>query len=221
MQLIRLVLLLIVPLGLAACASVETASRNALTYEAAAGETRAPVTQPYKVVDIRVLVPDTLEVSEANSFFPFADIVWREDPRGDRRAQVAAILRDAARRGTRALDSGRAVILELEVTRFHALTQKTRFTIGGTHDIRFFLRVLDAETGAMLAPQRLVALKFTAYGGARALAAMARGETQKVRITAHVARRIARDLAPNDAPVFARLDPGGHPHDKPGLPMRP
>ena len=50
----------------------------------------------FSVVDVRVIVPETLKVSEANTYKPRADIVWRGDPYGNRYEQVAAIMRAAA-----------------------------------------------------------------------------------------------------------------------------
>ncbi len=202
----RMIMALTVALGLSACGSVDTAMRNATT--SAPGVETAPHAQPatradmvlsvqsepYAVTQINVTVPETLKVSEANTYFPNADIVWREDPFGNRYEQVQAIVLDAATRGAASHDKGRPVIVDIQITRFHALTEKTRYTIGGTHDIHFYLTVRDAATGEKLEQPRLIETSLKAYGGARALEAMSRGQTQKVRITDHLAALIAQEL---------------------------
>ena len=52
----------------------------------------------WRVADVRVSVPDSLTVSEENILLPAADIVWQEEPKGDRRAQVDAIMTAAIKR---------------------------------------------------------------------------------------------------------------------------
>lgn len=148
----------------------------------------------FNVTDVRVNVPRTLEVSEANTFKPKADIVWREDPLGDRYHQVEVILQAAFERGVTTLNEGRDVVLDIQLHEFHALTQRTRYTYGGTHAIRFSLTVLDATTGAVLEPARVIQADLKAFGGGEALAAEARGETQKVRITDHLAKVVLFEM---------------------------
>ncbi len=192
---------------LAACTDARVVSRAAapgeglpgfLTQEAAP----APILRDYKVVDVVVNVPETLEVSEANSYRPKADIVWRGDPFGDRRVQVAVLMREALIDGTRDMNGSRPVILQVELARFHALTQKARYTVGGVHDIDFWLTVVDAQTGEVIEPPRLLDTALPALGGLAALAAEARGETQKVRIQAFLRQVIRDELAPgSEAPA--------------------
>ena len=88
----------------------------------------------------------------------------------------------------------RPVILDVVVTRFHALSPRARYTIGGVHSVNFFLRVRDARTGETLIPSYHVEADLEAYGGATAVAAEALGDTQKRRITAHIARVIQTEL---------------------------
>lgn len=158
----------------------------------------------FNVAEVRVTVPRDLTVSEANSFKPVADIVWREDPIGDRYQQVKVILEAAFDRGISTLKEGREVVVDITLLEFHALTQRTRYTWGGTHAIGFDMTVRDAETGAILEPTRTVQSDLRAFGGVEALAAEARGETQKVRITDHLAKVIyfemtrPRDFLPKD-----------------------
>lgn len=161
------------------------------TYYAApiAGE----ISRSWRVTDVRVSVPQSLSVSEAKSLLPDADIVWREDPPGDRRAQVASIMRNAALRGASGLRGARPVVIELTMTRFHALTfeAETRLSNAGVHNIDFIATVVDAATGAVLAGPEPIEASLPALSGAEMRAARARGESQKSQISANVARTIA------------------------------
>jgi len=162
-----------------------------LTGEAPAG---IVLSRDYKVSAIDVQVPDALVVSEANSYKPRADIVWHEDPIGDRRAQVDTIITNALSEGTAGMQGSRAVRLEVVVTRFHALTPKTRYTFGGTHDIRMVLSVYDAKTGELIEGPRPVGFEIPASGGDKALAEEAAGITQKVVITNALEEMIQAEL---------------------------
>ena len=81
----------------------------------------------YSFSAINVVVPESLTVSEAHSYFPNADIVWREDPPGDRREQIPAVFAEAAARGTEGFDGSRSVELNIVVQQFHA-SQNARAT---------------------------------------------------------------------------------------------
>ncbi|MFB9149468.1 DUF6778 family protein [Roseovarius ramblicola] len=193
MRLVGLAAALMLGLGLSACASVETATRNA-PLEAFALQ---PAAVPFDVRDVRVTVPRSLRVSEANRYLPGGDIVWREDPPGDRHAQVAAILEDGFERGVDALPEGaEAVVLDVELSKFHALSEKARYTVGGVHAIQFTYTLRDPGTGAALTEPKFVKADFKAFGGQKAIAAERRGLTQKVRITDHLARVIRDELGP-------------------------
>lgn len=174
----------------------------------AAGSLTAPlVGANVSVTQVNVRVPRTLKVSEANRYLPQGDIVWREDPLGDRHAQVQKIVQDAMEQGVKPLDGQIRAELDIEVLRFHALTQKARYTTGGVHAISFTMGLRDAETGEALTPVRHVDADFTAYGGRRALVAMAQGQTQKVRITNELAKVIQQEI----------LRPGTRPKRRGGL----
>jgi hypothetical protein len=149
----------------------------------------------YDVQAINVSVPQSLTTSEANSFHPNVEIVWRGDPLGERHAQVKAIFETAMARGTATMHSGPKVVVDIEVTRFHCLTEKTRFTVGGVHNMRFMLTVRDAATGAVIQGPRLVNADVHAAGGARAIAEDAAGRTQKVVVTERLAEVIRRELS--------------------------
>jgi len=182
-------------LSVTACASTQKVSSNRVID--AAPQTIALAHPAYKVQQLSVTVPEELSVSEANVFLPRADIVWREDPIGDRRIQVQTILANAISPGASQVSDGRPVTMEVRVNTFHALTEKTRYTVGGRHNISFDYLLRDAETGIPVAGIQNVELKFKAYGGARAFEAMARGETQKVRITQHVKDKIFKEMSGN------------------------
>ena len=195
-------------LALSACATGEPASRNTAvgpmnltqsTVSAAATFAVRPMVQVmvarYTVTDLRVNVPRSLEVSEANAFLPKADIVWRGEPLGDRHAQVARIFNDGLLAGTAGMAQGPAVIVEVEVTRFHCLTEKTRFTVGGNHAIHFILTVRDAGTGAVLESPREIIADVKAAGGAAALAEDRAGRTQRVVVVERIAQVIRRELS--------------------------
>ncbi|WP_146036499.1 DUF6778 family protein [Pseudotabrizicola formosa] len=149
----------------------------------------------YDVQEVRVAVPDSLKVSEANMFYPVADIVWRGEPRGNRHAQVAAMVREAMERGTSAMTSGRRVVVDVEVTRFHSVTEKTRYTVGGTHSMRFDLTVRDAETGAVIDGPRAVVADAKAAGGKQAVAEELAGRTQRVVVVDRLAQAIRSELS--------------------------
>lgn len=146
----------------------------------------APDPRDWTVRQVMVTVPETLTVSEANGYKPNADIVWREDPVGDRHAQVQAIMQEALEPPLDQLDGGTPVLVSLTVTRFHALTERTRYTFGGEHEIEFDFAVFDAASGVALTEPRHVDLTFRAYGGQEAINAEAQGIFQRDRIQARL-----------------------------------
>ncbi len=190
------VALLALGMSLGACSQPRVVSRAAEPGMAllSRAEDGAAVRRDYEIVDVRVNVPESLTVSEANSLIPQADIVWHGDPYGDRRAQIATVIRDGMMAGAQKLEGARPVIVEIEVVRFHALTPRARYTVGGNHNIDFWMTVRDAETGEVLEPRRFVDTDLPAYGGMAAVAAEARGETQKVRIEAFMAEVLQQEL---------------------------
>ena len=203
MNTIQLSFALAAVLGLGACVSgVPDATRSlpvtATTGELAAtgtvGASAVTMVPHYAIQAVRVLVPESLRVSEANVYYPIADIVWRGDPRADRHTQVKAIFEEAFARGTAGMTEGRPVFVDLEVTRFHCLTEKTRYTIGGVHSLKFMLTVRDAATGAVLDGPRLVVADIKASGGSVAVEEDALGRTQKVVIEEHLAAVAQREL---------------------------
>lgn len=212
-QTARLTLLALALAAMAGCAQIEPATRAA-TAPTALDEIvvdgAAPIVAPeWKVTAVRIAVPRTLHVSEANLYYPIADIVWRGDPRGDRYAQVSAIFTEAAGRATATMTEGRPVVVDLDVMRFHALTEKTRYTFGGTYGVKFTMTVRDAETDAILEGPRVINHGFPASGGQKAIEEESRGLTEKVMITQFIAdllhEELSRPLAPAPVPEPDRL----------------
>jgi len=193
-------------LVIAALAVTGCAQRFATSYDTAVA---AEVARGWKLADVTVIVPDTLTVSEAHSLIPRADIVWREDPPGDRHPQVARIMRDAALAGASGLGGSRPVRLEIVVTRFHALSfeAETRLRFSGVHNIDFSIRALDAQSGAVLAGPEKIAAALPAVTGPKMAEARARGESQKSQISAHLRAVIAGwlGLGPDPRAKFTRL----------------
>lgn len=187
-----------------ACSSIEPVTRaEPLTGVTAPDLGVAASRQDWSLAELRVVVPETLRVSEANSYMPNADIVWRDDPYGDRRQQVATVIHEAMAAPLARLDGSRRVVVDIEVTRFHALTERARYTVGGRHAIRFSLSVRDAETGEILSGPREVDASFGALGGQAAIASEAQGIGQRERIQAHLDLWVREEfgLAPTDALV--------------------
>lgn len=150
---------------------------------------------PYRVATINIDVPRSLTVSEANAYFPRADIVWREDPRGDRHAQVEKILRDGLTQGAANLRGPRRVVVDVRLQRFHALSEKARYTYGGIHNIVFSMRVRAAGSGEVIEDWRVINAEFSASGADAAIAEDRRGLTQKVLIQSRLAQVIQYELS--------------------------
>ncbi|MBU9696331.1 hypothetical protein GU927_000590 [Rhodobacteraceae bacterium HSP-20] len=193
-------------LVLSACVATEPASRgvapDALTL-ASRGTGSIPdvgtgvrvVAPLYSIADVRVAVPRSLRVSEANVFYPIADIVWRGDAPGDRHSQIAAIFQTAGQQAAASMNGPRPAVLELTLVRFHGVTEKTRYTVGGTHNMVFDLTVRDAATGAVIDGPRRVAADAKAAGGQAAIAEEQAGRTQKVVVTEKLVETLRRELS--------------------------
>ena len=190
MKHVRMVALICMGVAVSGCATVDTASRNA-PFEAPSASAVVP---SMKVASYQVRVPKSLKVSEANTYYPMGDIVWRGEPMGDRRAQVQKIIEDSLVRGAKGTNGQMPVLVDIEVTKFHALTEKARYTVGGRHEIEFTMNFLNPETRLPVAPQRKINATFKAFGGARAIHAEQNGLTQKVRITNHLAGVFQKEL---------------------------
>jgi hypothetical protein len=211
MNALKTLLSLGLALGLSACVQPDTAARSASgpsevtvatqnsTAQVAIGQ---KVAIPLNVVDVRIVVPTSLRVSEAETYYPDADVVWRGEPRANRLEQVERIMSEAADRGTSGLKSGLPVIAEIQVTRFHCVTEKTRNTIGGTHSMHFILTIRHAETGEVLDGPRPVVADTKASGGAKAIAEDYAGRTQRVVVVERLTQVIYSELK------ALKVDPG-------------
>ncbi|MDU8926474.1 DUF6778 family protein [Alisedimentitalea sp. MJ-SS2] len=190
MKYVRMVALIGMGLAVSGCATVDTASRNA-PFEAPSA---AAITPSMKVESYQIRVPNSLKVSEANLYYPSGDIVWRGEPLGNRHSQVQKIFEDSLARGAAGSNGKVPVLVDIEVTRFHALTEKARYTVGGRHEIHFTMNFLNPETRQPVAEPRKVDATFKAFGGARAVAAEQNGVTQKSRISNHLAGLFQKEL---------------------------
>ncbi len=196
----RLISVLTACLALAACGATPVtrdAPPRPVPFDASNAPVEASATTgltDFRVVAVNVTVPATLQVSESNSYYPGGDIVWHGDAYGNRHSQVAAIVQHGLESGVRPFTGETPVILDVVVTRFHALSPRARYTIGGAHSVNFHLRVRDAKTGDTLIPSYHIETDLEAYGGATAVAAEAHGDSQKKRITTHLVRVIQTEL---------------------------
>jgi len=185
MKRITAALLGLAALGVSACATVPQVDVTQGLPAMSALPTNI-VSGDWQIQEIVIDVPAELIVSESNRLKPRADIVWREDPVGDRYAQVQALMTEAMEFALRPMQGSTPVIVEMEVTRFHALTERARYTIGGEHEVEFLFTVRDAETGQALTGPRNIDLTFRAFGGQRAIDAERDGIYQRDRIQSQI-----------------------------------
>lgn len=213
---------------LAGCASTDTVTRNAenrglsIATQGELGAKPAAVVMAsnYDVRSVNVSVPRTLSVSEANLYFPIADVIWRGEPLGDRHLQVESMFDEALFRATGPMKRGRPVAVEVEVTRFHGVTEKTRYTVGGVYSLRFNLTVRDASSGAIVDGPRVIVADTKASGGAKAIKEEQMGLTQRVVVVNRLAEVLRRELS---VPVTAPLllgDAGTAATDAPVIALR-
>lgn len=202
MKIIKLSMALGLGILVTACGTMpDVASRNA-PFEVIAPLQAAPTEtgmmpmsfQSARIAGVNVTVPRRLRVSEANVYYPRGDIVWRGEPIGDRHTQIQSIFEQAAFSGTHDMSGQTPVAIDLEVERFHSVSEKTRATVGGVHNMRFFMTVRDAATGLPLAPRREIEANLPAFGGNQAIEAERKGQTQKVRVTGYLAQVIRQEL---------------------------
>ncbi len=145
-------------------------------------EPRPVMDRSYDLVAFEFQAAPDLVVSEAESFYPNADIVWRGDPTGPRIAQIESLFENAAARNEPILTGDVPITLVVNLVRFHGVTNRTRYTIGGVYNIVFDIAVFDARTGAMIEPPRRVAANLDAPGGETAVQLEESGQSQKVRV---------------------------------------
>lgn len=194
MQVTKFALIAGMALGLMGCVPSHDTTANG-TPAAQPNSGQFAVLGPLNVAKVAVSVPSTLKISEAHRYYPLADIVWRGEPVGDRYAQVGQIFKDAAARGTASFKKGTAVTVEIEVARFHAVTETTRSSMGGVHSMRFFMTIKDAKTGRVLDGPRYVIADTNAAGGERAINEDKAGRTQRVVVVERLSQVIHNELA--------------------------
>ena len=168
------------------------------------------VSKTWRVAQVQVVVPDSLTVSNENDLVPKADIVWQEDPLGDRRAQVATIMKRAVSAGAAGLRGSRRVNFLVTVQRFHALTpaaQALKYDNVGVLNIDFTISVTDARTGKVLIAPELIVAAMPGRTGDSAIAAQEAGLTQKIEIQTHVRDVIAGwlGIGPDVRGTFTRI----------------
>lgn len=171
--------------------SLSIATRN----EPAQADGPVVMAPAYAVQSVEVTVPRSLSVSEANVYFPIADLVWRGEPLGDRHLQIERIYDEALFRATSGMTSGRPAAVQVEVTRFHGVTEKTRYTVGGVYSLRFTLTVRDPQTGAVIDGPRVVIADTKASGGSKALQEEQLGLTQRVVVVNRLTDVLRRELS--------------------------
>lgn len=192
---------LVLALTLSACATTPSTTRSAMPDDAVLGFSQPDV----RIDSFTVSVPKSLKVNERNTYYPIGDIVWRGDPMGDRHAQVKAMFEAGLRNAAPRIEGSRAVRMDVQVTRFHALSEKARYSVGGVHDIDFKYRLVDVATGQQIGPTRDVSADLEGLAGQAAMAADGRGETQKARIIAHLSRVFVEELTVPGGYVNANL----------------
>ncbi|NSX56115.1 DUF6778 family protein [Parasulfitobacter algicola] len=147
----------------------------------------ASVTRGWNVQSVSVTVPDTLTVTEQDSFAPNADIVWHGDPLGDRKAQIAKVMQAGISKGASGLRGPRSVNIGVTVRQFHSVTPRAQTRApGAVHNISYVIQVFDRAGNPLTQPQ-VIAADLEAFVGSDAIQAAQRGQTQKVRITNHLA----------------------------------
>lgn len=195
MNVLKIITVAALGLGVAGCASVDTVTRNAPIEVPQFGEQTRVIARSYAVQDMTFAASNQLRVSESNSYYPNADVVWRGDPIGNRIAQIAAIFKEATDRNAVKLDGTVPFVVDYELVRFHGVTERTRFSVGGVYNIEFEMTVRHALTGEILEPTRRIEADLSAPGGVAALMQEQRGQTEKVRVTDFLTQVFADELS--------------------------
>lgn len=183
-------------LTVAGCASVDTVTRNApIETPGFSGADSRVIARNYAVQDMTFTTQTQLRVSESNSYYPNAEVVWRGDPIGNRIEQIAAMFRTAMDRNVANMDGLVPVVVDYQLVRFHGVTERTRFSIGGVYNIEFDITVRNAQTGEIVEPARRVEANLSAPGGIAALMQEQRGQTEKVRVTDFLTQVFADELS--------------------------
>jgi hypothetical protein len=147
------------------------------------------VTRGWTVQQVISTVPEYLTVSNDNTYAPNADIVWHGDPYGDRKEQVAAILKEAVTAASSPLKGPRGVAISTQMLHFHGVTPiATNRAPGAVHNIAFRIQVFDARTREPLTGAATIDADLEANVGASAVTAAVAGQTERIRIVDHLTR---------------------------------
>ncbi len=149
----------------------------------ARSQSRPDVARSYALRAFNFAAQPGLRVSESETFYPRADVVWRGDPIGPRIPQIEAMFQDAAARNRGVVDGAVPVAVDVTLVRFHGVTNRTRYTVGGVYNVAFDLTIRHAVTGDVIEPTRRVVGNLDAPGGEQAVRLEDAGQTQKVRVT--------------------------------------
>lgn len=153
----------------------------------------AEVSRSWNVRNVIVNVPSSLTTSDVNSLAPRYDIVWHGEDYGDRRSQVAAILKEGITKGSRGLRGGRSVNFAVTLQHFHAVTPNAVARApGAVHNITYVVQVLDARSGKPIGAPVKIDADLEAYVGSTATQAARQGQGQRVRIVDHI-RKVTMD----------------------------
>ena len=193
MRLLKTVLATALVFFVAGCVNDNGVTRNA-TLEAPLPSVGEQALPSYTVRNVQIIVPETLSVSEANSIKPVADIVWRGDIGGTRHEQLRVLFEEAARDGAERLRGQVPVVAEMTLTRFHGLTQRTRYSYQGDYDINFVLVVRNANTGDVIEGPRNVRLVLDSPHPDDVLAMDARGYSERMFVKDYLVGALAQVL---------------------------
>lgn len=167
----------------------------------------------WRLSSVNVVVPRELRVSETNSVYvPDADIVWQEEALGDRYAQVGAIVKEGVQAGARGLSGATPVRFNVVVRKFHALNRKSLYAAPqgtGVENVDFEIQVVNARTGAVILPYQMITAELPGLTGVEYEAARARGETQRMRIAAHIGATVSGWLGTGPDNRFSFYRAGG------------
>ncbi len=146
------------------------------------------LSKSWHIHSVQVAVPPSLTVSNSNTYAPNADIVWHGDLSGNRREQVASILREGIQAGAAPLKGPRGVTIRAELEHFHAVTPAAVARApAAVHNIAYVVQIYDDATGQALTQPERIQADLEAYVGAAAVTAAIQGQSQQVRIVDHIA----------------------------------
>ena len=155
---------------------------------------RPEMDRSYNLTGLTFTAAEDITVSEANNYYPAADIVWRGDPLGNRVEQIGTLFQEAARRNIGNMGGTQPVTVDIELLRFHGVTQRTQYSVGGVHNIIFMMTVRDARTGAVIEQPRRIVANLEQPGGQEALRLEQSGQTQRVRVVDFLASVLRSEL---------------------------